>query len=120
MAAGRRVLLVEDDDDLRFIALTRLGELQLDITVAYSGNEAIKLLENGLSVDLVISDYSMPDGDGVTLLEYVAKRNTTLPFVFYSSHPKLDIPVQYKNFLGAVYKFDFDHLKTIINETLFK
>lgn len=120
MLTGRRVLLVEDDEDLRFIALTKLEKLQLEITVAYSGNEAIKLLENGLLVDLIISDYSMPDGDGVTLLEYVAKRNTTLPFVFYSSHPRLDVPVQYKNFLGAVYKFDFDHLEKIINETLFK
>lgn len=77
-----------------------------------------KLLENGLSVDLVISDYSMPDGDGVTLLEYVAKRNTNLPFVFYSSHLKLDIPLQYEHFLGTVQKFDFDHLEKIIKENL--
>lgn len=118
MAAGRRVLLIEDDEDLRFIALTNLEKLQLEITVAYSGNQAIQLLEKGLTVDLIISDYSMPDGDGVTLLEYVAKRKSDLPFVFYSSHLKLDIPVQYKNFLGAVYKFDFDHLKRIIKENL--
>lgn len=113
MAAGRRVLLVEDDEDLRFIALTNLERLQLEITVTYSGNQAIQLLEKGLTVDLIISDYSMPDGDGITLLEYLAKRKFALPFVFYSSHLQLDIPVEYKNFLGAVYSSTSTILKKL-------
>lgn len=115
----KRVLIVEDDEDLRFIILMNLEELDLEFTVAHSGNKAIELLNNGLEVDLIISDYSMPDGDGGMLLDYLLESGLSIPFILFTNTLSPYIP-PYKMLLGTLPKFDFDSLEKLIKETLLK
>jgi CheY-like chemotaxis protein len=49
---------------------------------AESGNKAFDFLANN-SVDLVISDIRMPDGDGLQLLEKIKQRSTRVPLVIF-------------------------------------
>ncbi len=42
-----------------------------DITIAESGPEAMELLKNGLSVEIIITDQRMPNMTGVEFLEHV-------------------------------------------------
>jgi len=114
MLTNRKILLVEDDDDLRMIFGNKFRELNCSIVLAHSGNKAIKLFENGLNVDFIISDYSMPDGDGLTLLNYVLKSNLSLPFVFFTNTLNPNIPIQYEHFLGTIPKFNFDQLIHVV------
>jgi CheY-like chemotaxis protein len=62
--AGRNkiVLVVEDDDGVRTLTLTRLQTLGYEIHEAADGASAIKLLEGGLKIDLLFSDLVMPGG----------------------------------------------------------
>lgn len=56
------ILVVEDDDGVRNLTVTRLATLGFRIHEAPDGASAIQLLESGLKVDLLFSDLIMPGG----------------------------------------------------------
>ncbi len=60
--AGRRVLLVEDDEAVRTVAEAVLVEFGCEVTTAVDGREALKVLTSGASFDILISDIVMPGG----------------------------------------------------------
>jgi CheY-like chemotaxis protein len=67
-----RVLVVDDDDWVRFVirrALEDLGD-EFDIATAGSGNDALALFGEG-EFDLVITDLRMPGMDGIQLTEAI-------------------------------------------------
>lgn len=88
------VLVVDDSDDHRFIAMTELQRLKLPkrvrIEEAASGDEALaqvaKMLRDGLRV-LVFSDYRMPKMGGIELLNAIRKSwpHEPVRVVIYSS-----------------------------------
>ncbi len=116
MLNDKRILLIEDDEDLRMIFFSQLKDLNASVLVANSGNEAIKLLGLNLPIDIIVSDYSMPDGDGVSVLKYVAQKNLEIPFVFYTNNINPSIPEKYPRFLGIIHKLDFDLLVEVIKQ----
>jgi len=62
------ILVVEDDDDVRDVAVTMLNDLGYSTVVATNGSEALAELSNGRRVDLLFTDYVMPNGlDGAEL-----------------------------------------------------
>ncbi|OHC60785.1 MAG: two-component system response regulator [Rhodocyclales bacterium GWA2_65_19] len=66
-----RVLLVDDSLSSRRHLRRLLTELGIErITEAVNGKEAVALLEQAM-VDLVITDYNMPEMDGRELTEYI-------------------------------------------------
>ncbi len=66
-----RVLLVDDSISSRRHLRRLLTELGIERVIeAVNGKEAVKLLEEAM-VDLVITDYNMPEMDGRELTEYI-------------------------------------------------
>ena len=67
-----RILLVEDTAVMRKIETKTLRNLGFtSIVEAADGKEAVALLQEGRSADLVISDWNMPNMDGLELLKNV-------------------------------------------------
>lgn len=64
------ILVVDDDADARMLMQTVLQSVGADVLVAASVKEALALLEQR-SPALLISDISMPDEDGFTLIRQV-------------------------------------------------
>ncbi len=62
LPSAARILLVEDDPLVRVHAEALLADLDLDITVAETGAEAIALMERGETFDLLFTDIVMPGG----------------------------------------------------------
>jgi signal transduction histidine kinase len=58
----RIVLVAEDDDAVRNLTVSRLKSLGYKVYEASDGPRAIKLLEDGLKIDLLFSDLVMPGG----------------------------------------------------------
>ena len=85
-----KLLIVDDEVDLCQVLSWDFEDYELDVTLAYSGNQAIDLLKNG-EYDIVLTDIKMPDGDGVELLEYIHKNVDFLKGVYlmtgYSDYP---------------------------------
>jgi len=59
---------------------------------ALSGHEALKLIENdALEVDLVITDYGMPEMNGIELLQNIRWKHGNLPVILMSAYGQRDI-----------------------------
>ena len=83
--AGRHVLLVEDNDINREIAMELLKMTDITVDYANNGQEAVdRFLQHGDSYDLILMDVQMPVMDGYQATEAIR----------HSSHPKaLSIPI---------------------------
>jgi PAS domain S-box-containing protein len=64
---GLRVLLVEDDDDSRWLLSTMLKRQGAEVTSTSSSLEALNAFE-GAAPDVVISDLGMPEENGLELM----------------------------------------------------
>ena len=83
----KRILVVEDDETLAMLNKELLEYADFDVDVAYSGNQALDFLKNN-SVDVILSDVRMPNGDGVFLLKNLTSLqllNDTI-FFFYTGY----------------------------------
>lgn len=82
-----RILLIDDDPDIRFVARLALRRGKHDVTAVESGAAALALLDEGLQPDLVLCDSMMPEMNGVeTLLAMRARAQfATTPFAFLSA-----------------------------------
>ncbi len=67
----RRVLVVDDDKNLRKIIATNLELGGFDVVTAASGGEAVELLDAQTPVDLVLLDVMMPYMDGYEVAKYI-------------------------------------------------
>lgn len=64
-----RILIVDDQPDVRAVAQTILARAGFRVVTASSGDEALRLLARDPAFDLVLSDVVMPDEiDGITLV----------------------------------------------------
>src|SRR3981081_2793534 len=78
-----RVLLVDDEPSMLFAFKTLLKSSGHETVLASAGKEALAHLD---SVDAVITDFSMPEMDGVQLLQSVRERDPSLPVVLLTAH----------------------------------
>ncbi|VXC57538.1 histidine kinase famiy protein [Massilia sp. 9I] len=79
--AGRkcRILVVEDNEDVRELAEAMLAAADYDVLSAPSGERALELLKEE-TVDLVFTDVIMPGGmNGLQLIEQVHARRPEMP-----------------------------------------
>jgi CheY-like chemotaxis protein len=74
--------VVDDDEVLRSLLALRLE--RHDVFVAASVREAIEVLERE-TIDVIVSDYSMPAATGLSLLAYVKARGLEPRFILTSA-----------------------------------
>ena len=79
------VLLVEDEEMIRFMASAMLEELGFTVIAASNGREALELYQkNAAGITLVITDIGMPVMDGYELIAELKKLNRKLPIIVSS------------------------------------
>lgn len=100
---NKRVLIVDDERDileLLELALLRMG---LESTSARGVKEAVGQLGRR-QFDLCLTDMRLSDGDGLELVDYVAKHHPSLPIAVITAHGSLD------NAISALKMGAFDYL----------
>ncbi len=70
----RRVLLVEDHSDTRAVLCTLLNRCGCQTVTAKNIADARKRLEE-MHFDILLSDLSLPDGDGIDLVREAKKKH---------------------------------------------
>jgi len=96
-AGGISVLLVDDEPGLTRVVklfLQRSGECHVD--VANSAADALVMLIKG-QYDAVVSDYLMPDMDGITFLKAVRAGNATIPFIVFTGKGREEVVIEALN-----------------------
>ncbi|MFP4197402.1 MAG: PAS domain S-box protein [Methanomassiliicoccales archaeon] len=94
------VLLVDDEPDFLEMAREFLEQEddRLIVEAAHSSREALRLLE-GRDFDAVVSDYQMPEMDGLELLREIRERSD-LPFIMFTGKGREEVAMKALN-LGA-------------------
>ena len=87
--SGSKILMADDDRIVRRIVVAKLSGLGYDMTQAEDGQEALRLLEDGLLPDLVITDSLMPRMTGLELARSIRNSSNAdvakLPIIMLTS-----------------------------------
>lgn len=80
-----KVLLADDSGTMRTIQKRCLNKLGVeDVVEAEDGRQALELFEKA-TFDIVLSDWNMPNMDGLTLLTEIRRRNKDVPVVMVTT-----------------------------------
>lgn len=92
-----KILIVDDEDELRSSLAESFHLEDEDIVClqAVSGNGAMKILEKE-KIDVILSDISMPDGDGMFLLRSINE-------IFIKNRPKIYFFSGYEKEVASIY-----------------
>lgn len=81
----QRVLLADDEANVRRLLGTVLRAAGFEVTEASSGQEALALAE-GRDIDVLVADLMMEGMDGLALADSMVKNNASLLVVFISGY----------------------------------
>ena len=88
----KRILIVDDEPDIRELLEITLGRMKLETEAAQDLTSAYSLLEN-ISFDLCLTDMHLPDGNGIELVEYINKNLPELPVAMITAFGSTDTAV---------------------------
>ena len=92
-----RVLYVDDESallDIGKVFLEQSGDFT--VTTATSAPDAIRLLEQK-RFDAIISDYQMPEMDGIDFLKHLKGEGNTTPFVIFTGKGREEVVIEALN-----------------------
>ena len=113
---AKRILLVDDQENIRILLNKILSSMGYGVLEAKDGEEAMKLVQIG-PIDLVITDLKMPEMDGIELTRAIRRIEPDLPIIVYSAYRFIDTaPVALK--AGANDYLAKPFLRTKIEQTV--
>ena len=99
----KKILVVDDEEDVRETLATVLENLNYQALLAADGEEALSVIKNQ-RVDVVLSDLYMPGMNGIELLKRVKTERKNLIFMMITAHPTIETAVD------AIKKGAYDYL----------
>jgi len=123
IVAIRTILVVDDSQTIRALTRTLLKNSGYEVIEAVDAAQAIRFLQTGAHVDLVLSDVEMPNMDGVEMLDVIRNRlkRRDLPVVMLTSVRKVEVLKKAKQLgvQGWVLKpFDNEILLQIVKKAI--
>jgi PAS domain S-box-containing protein len=90
---GETVLMVDDETAVRGPAAERLRDLGYRVVEAHDGPTALRLLDEGLRPDMLVTDVGLPNGmDGRVVTEEARRRLPGLPVIFVTGYARVALP----------------------------
>jgi CheY-like chemotaxis protein len=85
MYGGKKVLVVDDDPDVRRFLCTLLETLGFEVMAAQSGEDGLAVLQVA-DPDLIMVDFAMPGMNGAQMAKIVRETRPHLPMIFASGY----------------------------------
>ncbi len=99
-----QVLMVDDDPvimELTKIFLEKFGDIKVDpVSSAIAAGK--RLSAGSPHYDVIVSDYAMPEMDGITFLRAVRERDPEIPFILFTGRSREEVAIEALN-CGADY-----------------
>jgi two-component system chemotaxis response regulator CheY len=93
-ACNGRVLVVDDEPDIRTVVRLSLQKADYEVLVAENGEKAIETIndgENRLLLDVVICDIHMPKINGIEAIAYFRANYPRVPLIVLTGFPDTEM-----------------------------
>ena len=92
MSPRQKVLIVDDEPDIRELLEITLGRMKLDTYSARNVGEAQALLTRE-TFDLCLTDMRLPDGTGLELVQHIQQRYPQVPVAMITAYGSLETAI---------------------------
>lgn len=82
------ILVVDDDESMRFMMQTKLFTSGYNVTLAASGTHAMQIFQTGKKFDLVLCDLKMPLKSGIDVIRYMKDNGHNVPTIIITGFPE--------------------------------
>lgn len=89
----KRVLIIDDEPDIRELLAITLSRMNIDIELAENVTQAKSKLSKH-TFNLCLTDLRLPDGSGLGVVEYIQKQQPDLPVAVITAHGSMDIAIE--------------------------
>ena len=116
MSPGK-ILVVDDDLEVRMATRDFLSSKGYEVVVAEGGREALKMLDAS-PPDVVLLDVAMPDMDGMETLKRIVATHPAMPVIMVTANADIEITSKVLQLGAADYvpkPFDLDYLDQAIS-----
>ncbi|WP_281646625.1 sigma-54 dependent transcriptional regulator [Parendozoicomonas sp. Alg238-R29] len=87
-----RVLIIDDEPDIRELLEITLGRMKLDTEAAATVGEAEHFLEEQ-KFDLCLTDMNLPDGNGIELVQFIQQHCPETPVAVITAYGSMDTAI---------------------------
>ena len=102
------ILIIDDEKSQRDILYGYLNKKGYKVFTAESGSQGIKIINENL-VDIVLSDYKMPEMTGLEILAKVSQINPEISFVIITAYGTVE------NAVNAMHLGAYDYISKPVN-----
>jgi two-component system response regulator PilR (NtrC family) len=92
MSPRQKILIVDDEPDIRELLEITLGRMKLDTHSARNVKEARDWLARE-TFDLCLTDMRLPDGTGLELVQHIQQRHSQVPVAMITAYGSLDTAI---------------------------
>jgi len=90
---GERILIVDDEEDIRAVLDISLSDLGYKVYTAENGQEALRILSE-VNPPIVLTDIRMPVMDGIELLRRIKQTNPETEVIMVTGHGDMDLAIK--------------------------
>jgi DNA-binding NtrC family response regulator len=112
----KTILFVDDDKEARRIFSEVLSDMGYNVIIQPDGQSALAVIRQDAPINLVITDYRMPDMSGLDLVTTLRKILPSIPIIIMTAHG--DIENYFRSLSLGVFEYinkpigkrEFEHL----------
>ncbi len=104
----KKILIVEDDSTFCLMLQSFLSKNNFEVVTTTTVVQALQIL-NKEFFDLILTDYRLPDKDGIELLQEIIKRKSNIPIIVMTSYGDIRLAVK------AIKNGAYDYITKPIN-----
>jgi signal transduction histidine kinase/FixJ family two-component response regulator len=88
-----KILIVDDEEDIREVLEISLSDLGYEVYTAENGEEALRIIEE-VNPPIVLTDIRMPIMDGIELLRKIKQENAEIEVIMITGHGDMDLAIK--------------------------
>ncbi len=93
----KTILLVDDETDIRSVYAELLGDLGCRVLSEPDGLSALAFVKQGAGIDLVITDYLMPNMNGLKFIKSLRAMRPLVPVIMVTAFTSVEKYLQSKH-----------------------
>jgi DNA-binding response OmpR family regulator len=93
MSMSKRILIIDDEDNIRRMMRLTLEVAGYEVGEAENGQQGLDLYDDGSSWDVVLLDQRMPSMDGLEVLRHLKKHDAAVQVIMVTAYASVELAV---------------------------